>query len=477
MAVFGGMSPSCFMRWCAGLAISISLFSGAVAIFGASGGAELDPGFNANIFIGGREGYFNHGVRTMALQADGKILIGGNFTNVNGAVRHSLARLNADGTLDETFAPTGTTNDFVRSIVVQADGKILFTGGAQPLTGSHQTTVVRLHGDGSRDAEFHVPACWGVSQILLGRDGMIYICGTFGSVDELPRRYLARLHPNGVLDESYAPPVVGHPSTEGGMVHIAQQADSKILLAGMFSTTNGGGIFERFNMDGSEDASFRGSGVYFCSGLQVLPGGQILHVASTQFNSEYAVLRVFDSSGNRVASFEDRNQIPGHLEATLLQPDGKIIFGGQFINSTINYGKHLARINPDGSLDRSFDVGSGFALAPGSKDYQVYANALAFQPDGKILVGGQFHRYDGQPRTNLVRLMGQRVFARQIEMGAGGALVLRWEILGSRETWKVQSTEDLLSWTTVKEKVDGGLVELQETAKSGVKFFRVVPEE
>ena len=258
---------------------------------------------------------------------------------------------------------------------------------------------------------------------------------------------------------------------------MALQADEKIVLAGMFRTTDGGGIFKRFNRDGSEDLSFRGSGVYFCSDLQALPNGEILHVASTQFNSEYAMLRVFDRAGDRVASFQDRNQIPGHLEATLLQPDGKIIVGGQFINATIVYGKHLARLNADGTLDRNFDVGNGLALAPGSKDYQVFANALASQADGRILVGGQFHRYDGQPRTNLVRLVGQRVFARKAETRANGSLLLSWKILPSGQVWRIERSDDLLAWSTVKENVSAGVVQLEDTGNRAARFFRVIADE
>lgn len=466
------MRPSA--RW---MFLLFALFATVTLGSAASGGAQLDPAFNANIFVGGREGYFNHGVRAIALQADGKILIGGNFTNVNGELRHNLARLNADGTLDPSFIPIGTTNDFVQSIVVQPDGKILITGGAGRSTHPHGTTILRLNVDGSPDASFQVPACEGVSQILLGRDSKIYISGTLSSVNNVPRRYLARLHPDGELDAGYEPPIVAHGSAEGGLVRMALHADEKIVLAGMFRTTNGGGIFKRFNQDGSEDSSFRGSGVYFCSDLQALPNGEILHVASTQFNSEYAMLRVFDKAGDRVASFQDRNRIPGRLEATLLQPDEKIIVGGQFINSTIVYGKHLARVNVDGTLDRSFDVGSGFALAPGSKDYQVFANALALQPDGKILVGGQFHRYDGQPRTNLVRLIGQRVFSRKAETRANGVILLSWEILPDGQVWRIERSDDLQAWITAKENVSAGVVQVEDTGRGPARFFRVVGEE
>ena len=400
-----------------------------VMVSSSFGQVKLDPGFNPNIFIGGREGSFNHGVAAVALQADGKIIVGGDFTNVNGGTRYNLARLNSDGTLDWEFDPPSAATDFVQDIVVQPDGKILYTGRAPESAGSHNRTIVRLNPDGTTDAGFHVPEAYGVSQIILAPDSKIYIAGHFRTVDGERRCYLARLLSDGRLDETFATTIVEHPSTEGGQVRAALQADGKIILAGMFYTTPDlrNGIFRRFNQDGSLDAEFQPGGVYFCSDLQPLPNGQILHVASTQFNSDYAALRIFDNGGKLASTFRDNNKVPGMLRATLIQPDGKIIFGGQFINSSENMGRHLARVRADGLIDASFDVGAGFALAPGSKDYQVFVNAIVAQPDGKLLIGGQFHRYNGQPRTNIVRLLGENVFATNVERLDTGHLSLRWQ--------------------------------------------------
>ena len=80
----------------------------------------------------------------MALQADGKILLGGDFTHVGGVVRNHIARVNANGTLDTLFDPNA--GDRVYSMAVQADGKILI-GGLGP---SNTGPPVRLNADGRR---------------------------------------------------------------------------------------------------------------------------------------------------------------------------------------------------------------------------------------------------------------------------------------------------------------------------------------
>jgi uncharacterized delta-60 repeat protein len=436
---------------------------------------KLDPSFNPNVFISGA-GY-NPAVGKIVLQTDGKIVIGGSFTNVGGLTRYKLARLNANGSVDGSFAPPTTMPGILWDVVLQPDGKILYTGDAPEATGSLEGTIIRLNPDGSVDPGFNIPRVRGVTQIIVAADGKIYIAGVFRTVDGEPRCYLARLQADGGVDETFSTPVVEHRSAEGGQVRIALQPDGKILMAGMFYTTDGGGIFRQFNQDGSLDAEFEPGGVYpndvyFCSNLQVLPNGHILHVASKQARSEYALLRVFGQRGELIPTFRDDNKIRGFLHPTLIQPDGKIIFGGRFLDM----GRHLARVYSNGSIDPNFDVGSGFAIVPGSIDDGA-VSAIVAQPDGKLLIGGGLNRYNGESRTGLVRLIGESAFATKVELRPTGSLSLRWQTVAAPQLWKVESSEDFRAWNVVKENAPAGIIEVEEIARGAAKFYRALPQE
>ena len=236
----------------------------------------------------------NNDVRVLAVQADGKILVGGFFTSIGGQTRNRIALLNPDGSLDATFDPNA--NQGVFAVPVQADGKIL-------------------------------------------------VGGYFTSMGGQTRNRIARLSPDGSLDATFDPNVTGTTGT-GAVFAVAVQADGKILVGGDFTSISGQtrNNIARLNPDGSLDASFDPNASFF-------------------------------------------------VEALAVQADGKILVGGTFISigGETRYG--IARLNPDGSLDASFDANAKY-----------FVFAVAVQADGKILVGGAFQFIGGQPRNRIARL-------------------------------------------------------------------------
>ena len=85
----------------------------------------------------------NNDVRALALQADGKILVGGFFTSIGGQTRNRIARLNSDGSLDASFDPNAG-NDGVYALAVQSDGKILVGGAFTFISGQTRNRIARL---------------------------------------------------------------------------------------------------------------------------------------------------------------------------------------------------------------------------------------------------------------------------------------------------------------------------------------------
>ncbi len=132
----------------------------------------------------------------MAVQADGKILVVGGFTTLGGQSRKNIGRLNADGTLDTSFNPGagGATYPYVSSLALQADGKILVAGGFTTLGGQSRNYLGRLNADGTLDPSFNPGADGGVNSLALQADGKILVGGQFSTLDGQSRANIGRLN-------------------------------------------------------------------------------------------------------------------------------------------------------------------------------------------------------------------------------------------------------------------------------------------
>src|SRR5258708_4857363 len=125
---------------------------------------------------------FNAPVRALALQSDGQILAGGQFTSVGGTARSYATRLNPNGSVDTSFANPGFSAA-VTCIAVQPDKKILTGGQFTSVGGSAYAYLVRLNADGTVDTSFPNSAVHGVGNaVALPANGKILIRGAFTSV-------------------------------------------------------------------------------------------------------------------------------------------------------------------------------------------------------------------------------------------------------------------------------------------------------
>ena len=220
--------------------IGPSLRSG-IARINADG--SLDTSFDPGLAAGSDE--FRY-VRVFALQPDGKILVAGHFGGIGGGTgstpRHNLARLNADGTVDASFNP-GTNGD-VLSLAVQADGKILVGGWFTLIGGGGTGTTARdgfarLNADGSLDTGFNPSVSGGsdtgVYAFVQQADGKILVGGSFSSLAGTTRHNLARLNEDGSVDPGF------DPGANAPVFAIGIQDNGLILVGGSFTTLGGGG--------------------------------------------------------------------------------------------------------------------------------------------------------------------------------------------------------------------------------------------
>src|SRR5438445_3765288 len=198
--------------------VGLALAGGAAAVRGQSALDGFDPNANDSVYVA-------------VVQPDGKILIGGNFTTLspNGGAavtRNHIARLNPDGTLD-AFNPNA--NGTVYGIAVQADGRILAGGTFTNVGGQARNNIVRLNSDGTLDTAFNPNANNRVGSIVVQADGKILAGGLFTSIGGQTRNHIARLDATSGLADSFVP------NTNNQVDAIAVQADGKKLAGGFFT--------------------------------------------------------------------------------------------------------------------------------------------------------------------------------------------------------------------------------------------------
>lgn len=322
----------------------------------------------------------NAQVRALALQPDGKILVGGHFTSFNGVARNHIMRLNPDGSLDTTFNPgsgvavpnISTVGWWVgvNAIQVLADGRILAAGCFESCDGQARSGIVRLNADGSVDTTFSTSPGANVFYMnfvecmMVLPDGRILLGGTFSKYAGVTVSNMVLLNADGSYNSPFA-------SVQGRVYSMDRQTDGKILLAGYYTKVNGtnrGGI-ARVNADGTLDTSFgTESGIAVSGGeaglVKVLPDGKILLSGNFDFCnwSRVGDIARLNPDGTVDSSFVTWftesffGQFP--VEAVHVLPDGKLLIAGAFRSITTAsqeynpvWQPHVARLFADGTLD------------------------------------------------------------------------------------------------------------------------------
>ena len=339
--------------------------------------------------------------RAAALQADSKIIIGGSFLLLNeGQAQFGLARLTATGALDASFKPGSIDpNGVVQAITVQPDGKIVVAGSFASINGVIRNRIARLNSDGSLDPSF-VPAyapTSAITQIALQVDGrLLLVNGT---------TTLLRLNPDGSLDPawSFSPVIVGLNGTTGvlGTIQAVDlQPDGKIVVGATgFVSGSTNCYLQRLNATGGVDATFTNVplGAYgSIRALRALSDGRIM-VATV--SNGFAIQRL-TSAGFYDASFNALNSSTITPGAITFTPEGRTWIAGTFTTLNGVSRNQLARLSADGTIDATFNPGSGLAATSSSPT----AAFILPLDDGRSLLGGDFNRVNGNTRNYLARL-------------------------------------------------------------------------
>lgn len=368
---FGSRSPVVLHLFLAGL-----LLAGAARAFAQ----DTDPTFNATT-----DGI----VFAVAEQSDGRILIGGSFTLVNNVARTYLARLMPDGSLDSSF--NVAVDSWVYDIRIQQDGRVLVGGLFSTVAGAAAPKLVRLLATGDRDTGFAPPATTfvvgsAVQRTAIQPDGRILVAGQQFRNSGIATG-LVRLESDGTLDGGFAP------NPDSGVYGLALQTDGRVLIGGAFTSVAGASQarLARLESTGAIDNTFlpnvQGGLV---QAIAVRADGRVLlggGFTSVDGQARHKVAQV-DAQGGLDTTFSvASNTNPSDVVSTIvLQPDGKVLLGGNFVGFGGIQTAKLARFETDGSPDLSFVprayIGAGFGGG--------YVATVAVQADGRILAGGSY---------------------------------------------------------------------------------------
>jgi uncharacterized delta-60 repeat protein len=315
---------------------------------------SLDTSFNTSEFYK----LANASVSTIAIQKDGKIIVGGLFIDYSNTERvykgkevfnpKNIIRLNNNGSIDTTFKIGEGFNPWVNSIYIQADEKILVGGTFTSFNGKKCNHLIRLNKDGTRDSTFTLPLGFRekVNSITVQKDNKILVAGSLAYLKyEDKSKLIQRLHPNGTLDSSFN---VGNSFVQLDVLKIKLSKTGKVIAS------RGMNYFQKtFNKDSS-----------FCVVTTLHENGSI--------DTTFKCINEKDLSLPPLQRMRSIGSIVNDIE---IQNDGKIIIAGLFTKIDDRKYEGIARLNTDGTVDTSF-------LNPQLKG-NVYA--LLLLPNGQVI--------------------------------------------------------------------------------------------
>jgi uncharacterized delta-60 repeat protein len=434
----------------------------------------VDPEFDPGTGVSGAY------VHCLQSQTDGKIIIGGNFSATSGLRRNHLARLLSNGTPDDAFDPGSGPSSEILALAVQPDGKILVGGDFTSYNRIPRHRIARLNADGSLDTSFNPepgPNAQ-VRSILVKPDGQILVGGWFARWGQTNRNGVALLNADGTLDPNFN---VGSGPMGGYVFTLLLQSDGKVFVSGEFTRFAGEtrGSIVRLNADGSVDLAFNpGKGVDGWIGSMLLqPDDKLVILGDFNKFQDTARSRVarLQSDGSLDLTFNPGKGFAGDSPSSLAimmtaarQKDGKIVAGGIFSKTDTNAIKYLARLNPDGSVDTEFNPRLSDAV-----------RAIGLLSDGRMIIGGAFKSCGGKKRSNIARLQAfppptgslkNAKFNASQEFG----FTIRGEENGR---YRVESSNDLIEWQPQSElNLEGTATGYTDaiTTNCNCRFYRLV---
>lgn len=377
-----------------------------------------------------------------------KIYITGIINNFNGNPSYNLLRLNIDGTIDATFNFTSiigynglNSNGYIYDINLQSNGKILLGGEGINLnncTGYYCSRIVQINQDGTIDNTFDCKLVGSYTTVysIDSFNDFIIVSGQFTSINFTPiyKGSIAKILQNGLTDLSFNPNLGTDPYTPAFTTSISLN-DGNIIANPYYSVNyvypNGetNGIYNeritaglvKITSDGSiyqnDYTNFLTSNL--SSNCLTKDNASNL-ISSNSFTQKIGENGLINNSFVSTSSIIASNNVNVFVYDHTVQNDGKIIIGGNFrypILGNNSYRQRLMRVNSNGTLDTSFNVGKGIngISVAGTEGY--FVNTIALVSNNKIVLGGVFTNYNDNTVSNIVRLNSNGTFDSTFNSG------------------------------------------------------------
>jgi len=417
--------------------------------------------------------------RVVAIQSDGKSIVGGDFT---GGIR----RLNLDGSEDDSFDIGDGFNAEVMDLKILSSGDIVAVGLFTQYDGEDVGHIARLNADGSLDTAFDTGTGFDadVRQVVVGPSGKIVVMGDFSYFDGDSVVQAARLNSDGSLDDDFS----SGAGFDGQVTSVQVQSDGKVLLAGDFGSYDGSPIPEglvRLNADGSLDEDFSENlGTGFDTAVRFMTlqsDGKI--IASGNFQSfdgnPKAFLLRLNSDGTLDGTFEspeyvseeDKHGLNGPVFAIAFIEGGKMLVGGDFSIYTVSQGNDIASavflLNADGTRDSSF----------GQIGKYSEVRSIAVGLDGQVIVGDS--RQSRSVRGFLSDGSEDDAFSIWPGLGSGDPAINQVAALSNGKYLVLGSFNGVFASTLLRVDVDGSIDEsfvIDPSITSGISGFYVDPD-
>ena len=353
----------------------------------------------------------NGGVFASAKQASGKLIIGGEFSKFNSELSSNIARLKRNGELDLTFDVGSGVNGKIHAIAILSSGKIIIGGDFTSYNGNTCRNIAKLCADGHFDKSFEASFDDVVRSLTVDKNDNILVGGDFINANNVHRNAIARISENGILDTSFQPMI-----EETGTVYDCKIIqDERIYIAVNYKNTPELYIDPKvrcLNSDGTTDYRFHQTEGYYTqiNSIALTRKNKILvagfgHYSIPSFFPSRGIIARFNEDGEIDSTFNYKpleQYLDKMVRTVSVLTDDRIIIGGDFGIDKTNF-NHIAMLEKDGDINFDF---------VGNANGNIYSSTVT--ENNKILIGGIFSEYDSYVRNGVARISFDIVMEKQV---------------------------------------------------------------